>query len=270
MALALREALVDFLAVVEVVDQHEHLVGVAAQVEADRRAGPVDRPLPLHLVEHLALAVAQADADRARSLAARDIGVGLALVLQNVFEQLGEAGSAFAEGAFCRGEQIVPLERVGGRLARRCRRGIGGCGAGGCRLHRRRGRGIRRRVGFGLLRGRRRALLLGRRRPQVRIDRRIGIDRRHLSGCRHAAQPGQGDCQKREPTRSHHQHFPNFAHFRPLSLGKRCCHGNEWALDRLDFTSMWLSPLIAGEGLVIGLDLGASGDVGEWLKPAVC
>src|SRR3546814_10715235 len=39
-ALARREALEQLLAVVEVVDQHEHLVRVAADIEADRRAGP--------------------------------------------------------------------------------------------------------------------------------------------------------------------------------------------------------------------------------------
>src|SRR3546814_2612347 len=40
-ALARREALEQLLAVVEVVDQHEHLVRVAADIEADRRAGPI-------------------------------------------------------------------------------------------------------------------------------------------------------------------------------------------------------------------------------------
>ena len=64
-AFACRKALVELLAVVEVVDQHEHLVGVGAEIEADRRPGPVDRLLPLDLVIKRARTIAQADHERA-------------------------------------------------------------------------------------------------------------------------------------------------------------------------------------------------------------
>src|SRR3546814_6729749 len=83
-ALARREALEQLLAVVEVVDQHEHLVRVAADIEADRRAGPIDRHLALDLVAEHPRSVAQPDDERDRCLTPGHIRVGLALTLQDV------------------------------------------------------------------------------------------------------------------------------------------------------------------------------------------
>src|SRR3546814_10324122 len=85
-ALARREALEQLLAVVEVVDQHEHLVRVAADIEADRRAGPIDRHLAFDLVAEHPRSVAQPDDERARSLTPGDISVGLALILEDVLD----------------------------------------------------------------------------------------------------------------------------------------------------------------------------------------
>src|SRR5687767_11786109 len=79
-ALGAGEALEQLLAVVEVVDQHEHLVGVAAEVEADRRAGPVDLAVALDLVVHRPRAVANAEDERAAGFLAGDVGGRLALV----------------------------------------------------------------------------------------------------------------------------------------------------------------------------------------------
>ena len=91
----------------EIVDQDEHLVGVGAGVEADRRAGPVDGAVALDLVVHHARTVADAEDEGAAGFGAGDIGDRLALIVEDVLEQVGEALGAAAEHALGGVEHIV-------------------------------------------------------------------------------------------------------------------------------------------------------------------
>src|SRR6185436_15419729 len=97
MALGVRIAAEQLLAVVEVVDEDEHLVGVGARVEAERRPGPVDGALALDLMVHDARAVADAEDEGAAGFRAGDVSDWLALVAQYVLEDVGEAQGAAAE-----------------------------------------------------------------------------------------------------------------------------------------------------------------------------
>ncbi|VXC87459.1 hypothetical protein SPHINGOT1_220010 [Sphingomonas sp. T1] len=201
------EALVELLGVVEVVDQHEDLVRVAADVEADRRPGPVDRLLALDLVIHQPRAVAHAEDERARRLAAGDIGIGLALVLQDVLEDAAEPGRALAEHALARGKQVVALIGVGGAHRRlRARRRAGarrgrGRGGGLDRLDR---RGLRIALVGDLLAPRWGGAGLGR---EIPVDRLVGIDRADL--CGRAARDRRCEGAEAKPETAHDAIFPN-------------------------------------------------------------
>lgn len=126
-AFARRIAFVEILAVEQIVDQHEGVARVGARVEADRGAGPVDGAFALDLVVQRARSVAQPDAKRAAGFAADDIGVGFALLLQNIFDEAGEALRTLAEDAFGSADQIVFLVGCGVVGGRRpgCRRSGG-------------------------------------------------------------------------------------------------------------------------------------------------
>src|SRR3989442_8240053 len=75
----------------QVVDEHEYLRRVAAQVEADRRTGPEHARAAAALHRQLAVAIAQTHADRAGDFLALDVGVRPALVLEGLLDHLGQA-----------------------------------------------------------------------------------------------------------------------------------------------------------------------------------
>jgi hypothetical protein len=58
-------------------------------------------------VEQRARAIACADDERAARLAPDDVGIGLALLLEQILDQLGEAFRALAEHAFGSADQVV-------------------------------------------------------------------------------------------------------------------------------------------------------------------
>ncbi len=93
----------------------EGIAGIGPGVEADRGAGPVDRPFALDLVVQRARAVAQADHDRPAALAADDIGIGLALLLEQVADDLGQALCALAEDALGGADEVVLVIGGGAR-----------------------------------------------------------------------------------------------------------------------------------------------------------
>src|SRR3546814_18080607 len=79
LALDLRKALEQTLGVIKVIDERECLRRIRADVKADGRPGPIDRPLALHLVEQRARAITQAAGTRAPRLPADAIPVGHAI-----------------------------------------------------------------------------------------------------------------------------------------------------------------------------------------------
>src|SRR6266581_2437034 len=91
------EALEDVLGLGQVVDQDEDLRGVGAEVEADRGALPIDLLAAAALQRQHAVAIAQADADGAGELLALDVAVGPALVLEGLFDDLGQPLGRFAK-----------------------------------------------------------------------------------------------------------------------------------------------------------------------------
>src|SRR3546814_9226693 len=63
---------------------------IGARVETDRRSRPIDRAFALDLVIERARAIAQADHERAARLAPDDIGIGLALLLEDILDRSEE------------------------------------------------------------------------------------------------------------------------------------------------------------------------------------
>jgi len=84
-----REALVDLFLASDLIDEREAFRGVPADVEAYRRALPVDTLVLEALAVHRTLAIAKTDANGARAFLARDVGVGPAEVGKDVFDDLG-------------------------------------------------------------------------------------------------------------------------------------------------------------------------------------
>ena len=194
--------MVEILAVIEIIDQDEGVGGIATDVEADRRAGPIDFALALDLVVERARTIAQADHEGARRLAPGNIGIGLALILEDLLDNAGQALGPLAEHAFGRADQIIFL--IGFARRHRGWRRIGGdrCAGGGRPAGS--GRGIigagigrsrwRRQAGIDTGIGRR--AVLDRRRRKIGIDRRVGIDRANLRA---------GDRRQQKPAECRHQ-----------------------------------------------------------------
>src|SRR3546814_9229273 len=85
---------------------------IGARVETDRRSRPIDRAFALDLVIERARAIAQADHERAARLAPDDIGIGLALLLEDILDQARKTLRALAEHALRGADEIVQIGRA--------------------------------------------------------------------------------------------------------------------------------------------------------------
>ena len=212
---------------------------------------------------HHARAVAQPDDERAGSLTACDIGVGLALILEDVFQDAGKALRALAEHALGGPDQILTLVGI-----RRCHGGAGSRGGGSGGRRRLLARIARLRRDCAVRLGSGRGLLRARRRIEVAVDRLIGIDGAHLRG------RGRGHRYRNAP-----QHQPKPTHATPpensVPFSIRACRlrCNEWRDDPSPTRARkaMRPQLIPARMLAIAApSRPVPGDVGEWLKPAVC
>ncbi len=112
-ALDAREALEDRVLARQLVDEHEDLRRVAADVPADRGPAPVDAPPRAALALEGPLPVPQADHEGAASLLARDVRIGTSLVPEGALDGLGEPLAGVAEEAGGPFEDLLGAERVG-------------------------------------------------------------------------------------------------------------------------------------------------------------
>src|SRR5690606_6222980 len=104
-----REALVDLLAVIEIIDKHEGLGCIAAKIEANRWPGPVNLALAFDLVEKRARAIAQTGTNGAGRLAPGDIGTGFTLIAQDILDDAGKALGTLAEDTLGSADEIIHL-----------------------------------------------------------------------------------------------------------------------------------------------------------------
>src|SRR5882724_1372322 len=109
------EALEDLAGFADVVDEGEDFRGVGAEIEADRRTLPVDAHVLGDLAMHPAVAVAHADGDGPGRFLAADVGVGLALVLEDLLDDGGEVLRGIAEESLG-GRQDLVLRVLVGRV----------------------------------------------------------------------------------------------------------------------------------------------------------
>ena len=94
----------------QLVDQHEHLGRIGAEVEAHRGAGPVDLLGGAGLEHQIALAVAHARGDGGRDFLAADVAVRPALLAEGLGDDLGEAFGGLAEEIGHRLERALLVE----------------------------------------------------------------------------------------------------------------------------------------------------------------
>jgi len=100
----------------QVVDQNESLRRVAAEIEADGRPLPENLPGRLALQVQFAPAVAQPDDEGAGDLLAGDKGIGVAQIVEDFLDDLGQALGGDAEEIFRRLQDFILAEgRLGGQ-----------------------------------------------------------------------------------------------------------------------------------------------------------
>src|ERR1700691_3573484 len=85
-----REALEQRVRAGQVIYQHEHLGNVAAPVETDRRTLPKNLAARAALHHQRAVAVTQANGNCAARFLALDIAIGPAVLLEGLFDHLGQ------------------------------------------------------------------------------------------------------------------------------------------------------------------------------------
>ena len=91
----------------QVVDQNESLRRVAADIETDGRPLPENLPCRLPLQVQFAPAVAQPDDEGAGDLLAGDKGVGVAQIVEDFLDDLGQALGGDAKEIFRRLQDFV-------------------------------------------------------------------------------------------------------------------------------------------------------------------
>mmetsp|Transcript_57997 Transcript_57997/g.136707 ORF Transcript_57997/g.136707 Transcript_57997/m.136707 type:complete len:238 (+) Transcript_57997:409-1122(+) len=118
------EALVDRADLRQAVDQREHFGGVGAEIKADGGPRPIDAGRASGLGDQFTVAIAQADGDGRAGFLALDVGIGAPLLLEGLFDDLGQAlgglseevGGCFQDGILVIGSSLVV--RGGGRQCR--------------------------------------------------------------------------------------------------------------------------------------------------------
>ena len=95
----------------QVIDQHHGAVAVAAEVEADRGALPVDRALAVELRVDHAVAIADAADEGAGTLLADDVAVGQAVAGDDLLDYGGEPARHLAEELMPGADDLI--RRVG-------------------------------------------------------------------------------------------------------------------------------------------------------------